>query len=93
MSFANRQVILHRVREVFVEGGASNRIYVVGDPKQAIYGFRGADVHAYLEACKELSKSEATTVHLRENYRSTSDMIDACNLIFDQGAAEPLFKA
>ena len=79
-------------RQVFVEGGESNRIYVIGDPKQAIYGFRGADVHAYLEACRELSKSSATTVHLRENYRSTSDMIDACNLIFDQGAAEPLFN-
>lgn len=79
-------------RQVFVEGGESNRIYVIGDPKQAIYGFRGADVHAYLEACKQLSKSGATTVHLRENFRSTSDMIDACNLIFDQDAAEPLFN-
>jgi exodeoxyribonuclease V beta subunit len=79
-------------RQVFVEGGESNRIYVVGDPKQAIYGFRGADVHAYLEACKQLSESGATTVHLRENFRSTSDMIDACNLIFDQGAAKPLFN-
>jgi exodeoxyribonuclease V beta subunit len=79
-------------RQVFVEGGESNRIYVIGDPKQAIYGFRGADVHAYLEACKQLSESGATTVHLRENFRSTSDMIDACNLIFDQGAAKPLFN-
>ena len=79
-------------RQVFVEGGESNRIYVIGDPKQAIYGFRGADVHAYLEACKELSKSGATTVHLRENFRSTSDMVDVCNLIFDQGAAKPLFN-
>jgi exodeoxyribonuclease V beta subunit len=79
-------------RQVFVEGGESNRIYVIGDPKQAIYGFRGADVHAYLEACRELSKSGATTVHLRENFRSTSDMIDACNLIFDQGATQPLFN-
>jgi len=79
-------------RQVFVEGGERNRIYVIGDPKQAIYGFRGADVHAYLEACKQLSQSGATIVHLRENFRSTSDMIDACNLIFDQGAAKPLFN-
>ena len=78
-------------RQVFVDGGGANLVYVIGDPKQAIYSFRGADVHAYLEACKELSRSGATAVHLRKNFRSTSDMIDACNLILDQGAAEPLF--
>jgi exodeoxyribonuclease V beta subunit len=79
-------------RQVFVDGGGANLVYVIGDPKQAIYSFRGADVHAYLEACKELSRSGATTVHLRKNFRSTSDMLDACNLILDQGAAEPLFN-
>ena len=78
-------------RQVFIEGGASNTVYVIGDPKQAIYGFRGADVHAYLEAREQLSKSGATVVHLRENFRSTGDMIEACNLIFDQNAAAPLF--
>ncbi|MGB8683926.1 MAG: UvrD-helicase domain-containing protein [Candidatus Binatus sp.] len=79
-------------REVFVEGGGGNLVYVIGDPKQAIYGFRGADVHAYLEACKQLSEAGATTVPLRENFRSTSEMIDACNLLFDQSASVPLFN-
>ena len=78
-------------RQVFVEGGAGNTIYVIGDPKQAIYGFRGADVHAYLHAREQLSKSGAAVVPLRENFRSTVDMIEACNLIFDQHAAAPLF--
>jgi exodeoxyribonuclease V beta subunit len=78
-------------RQVFVEGDGGNTVYIIGDPKQAIYGFRGADVHAYLGACKDLSSSGAKTVHLRENFRSTSDMIDACNLLFDQNATDPLF--
>ena len=78
-------------RQVFIEGGAGNTVFVIGDPKQAIYGFRGADVHAYLEAREQLSKSGATVVHLRENFRSTADMIEACNLMFDQNAAAPLF--
>jgi exodeoxyribonuclease V beta subunit len=78
-------------RQVFVEGGGDNTVYVIGDPKQAIYGFRGADVYAYLQACEQLEKTGSTTVHLRENFRSTGDMIEACNLIFDQNAAAPLF--
>ena len=78
-------------RHVFVEGGGDNTVYVIGDPKQAIYGFRGADVYAYLQAREQLEKTGATTVPLRENFRSTGDMIDACNLIFDQNAAAPLF--
>jgi exodeoxyribonuclease V beta subunit len=78
-------------RRVFVEGGGGNVVYVIGDPKQAIYGFRGADVHAYLEARERLSDSGAATVNLRENFRSTADMIEACNLIFDQKAEPPLF--
>jgi exodeoxyribonuclease V beta subunit len=78
-------------RQLFLEGDGGNTVYVVADPKQAIYGFRGADVHAYLDACTQLEKSGATTVHLRENFRSTGAMIEACNLLFDQNADPPLF--
>jgi len=78
-------------RQVFLEGDGENTVCLVADPKQAIYGFRGADVHAYLEACRQLVQSGAATVHLRENFRSTSGMIEACNVLFDQNAAQPLF--
>ena len=36
------------MRRAFGEGGAT--LVLIGDPKQAIYAFRGADVYAYLEA-------------------------------------------
>jgi exodeoxyribonuclease V beta subunit len=78
-------------RQVFVDGGGSNTVYVIGDPKQAIYGFRGADVHAYLQAREDLAKAGAAIVPLRENFRSTPDMIAACNLILDQSATPALF--
>ncbi|MGA7869577.1 MAG: UvrD-helicase domain-containing protein [Candidatus Binatus sp.] len=78
-------------RQVFIEGSGGNTVHVIGDPKQAIYGFRGADVHAYLEAREQLTKSGATVVRLRDNFRSTSDMIQACNLMLDQNAKPPLF--
>jgi exodeoxyribonuclease V beta subunit len=68
-------------RTVFVEGAAGNRLFVIGDPKQAIYGFRGADVHTYLRARATLKEAGAFEAHLNVNYRSTPRMIDACNRI------------
>lgn len=70
-----------------------HRLYVIGDPKQAIYGFRGADVHTYIEAREQLVKSDrAQKLELIENYRSSQKLIDAYNVIFDQEADPPFFS-
>ncbi len=79
-------------RRLFVEDGAANRLFVVGDPKQAIYAFRGADVFTYLKARGEMACAGRPPVQLLDNFRSTSDLIKACNHIFDQKASDPLFK-
>lgn len=78
-------------RRLFVEGNAGNVLYVVGDPKQAIYGFRGADVFTYLQAKKELLAAGAKGVRLKKNFRSTRSMVDALDAILDQNVASPLF--
>ena len=54
---------------------------IVGDPKQAIYGFRGADVATYEHARDELLRVGATQVHLTVNRRSTAPLVDAVNTI------------
>ena len=54
---------------------------IVGDPKQAIYGFRGADVHTYERARDELLRNGATSVTLDINRRSTKPLVDAVNAI------------
>jgi exodeoxyribonuclease V beta subunit len=76
---------------IFVEGREGNRLFVVGDPKQAIYAFRNADVHSYLHARDELDAAGACRISLDANFRSTANLIDACNLIFDQTVSAPLF--
>lgn len=53
-------------------------VLVVGDPKQSIYSFQGADVNVYGQAIKEIEKSQ----ELKNNYRSTNEMIEACNRFF-----------
>ncbi|MDD7986672.1 exodeoxyribonuclease V subunit beta [Lentisphaera marina] len=53
--------------------------YMIGDPKQSIYRFRGADIFAYLNAKNDAD--EAYT--LKDNYRSEQSMVDAVNSFFD----------
>lgn len=62
-------------------GQAPSRLYVIGDPKQAIYGFRGGDLATY-EAAKAELASGAQALELRDNFRSSQGVIDAYNHIF-----------
>ena len=72
--------------------GEDTRLFLIGDPKQAIYGFRGGDVHAYMKAQNELGRRPGSAqLPLTHNYRSTPRMIEAYNLIMDQNATPPFF--
>ncbi|MDN3648195.1 exodeoxyribonuclease V subunit beta [Reinekea marina] len=53
-------------------------ICMIGDPKQAIYGFRGGDVFAYLQAGKQVDHRWT----MNTNYRSSPSVIAGCNQIF-----------
>src|SRR5690606_8814516 len=44
-------------RRVFGQPGERAVLYLIGDPKQSIYRFRGADVQTYLGAAREASES------------------------------------
>jgi exodeoxyribonuclease V beta subunit len=58
--------------------GGSTFLFLIGDPKQAIYGFRGADIFTYMEAAGEASDRFT----LGENWRSESGLVKAVNSIF-----------
>ena len=60
-------------------------LILVGDPKQAIYGFRGADVFTYIQAAKDTHGKQRFTMNT--NYRSTSPMVEAVNQIFSREQA------
>ncbi|MBW2456676.1 MAG: exodeoxyribonuclease V subunit beta [Deltaproteobacteria bacterium] len=55
-------------------------LFLVGDPKQAIYSFRGADVYAYLSARDDLSRP----YHLGKNWRSDPSLVEALNYLYGQ---------
>jgi exodeoxyribonuclease V beta subunit len=66
-------------------------VFLVGDPKQSIYRFRGADVDTYFRATEEVTASGGSLVTLDQNYRATPSLVLATNSIFDQKEADPFF--
>lgn len=58
-----------------------NNIIVVGDPKQSIYSFQGADLSVYFSARDEIAQRGDRCV-LDTNFRSTDAMVNACNEMF-----------
>jgi len=65
--------------KIFIEG--QKPIYLIGDPKQAIYSFRGADIYTYFNA-KNISG--ANILNLQTNFRSSANFMKAVNQIFIQ---------
>lgn len=69
-------------------GEGSGHLYLVGDPKQSIYGFRQADIYTYLAAGDLLGDERRFS--LETNYRSTQPLIDALNVLFSEETAPGL---
>lgn len=63
-------------------------LFLIGDPKQAIYRFRGADVFAYLNAGRYIAPERTQT--LDKNYRSDSALVRAVNTLF-MSCPDPFF--
>ena len=66
-------------------GGDGQRLYIIGDPKQAIYGFRGGDLPTYRQALASILAG-AEPLELLHNFRSTPQVIEAYNDLFTGGA-------
>jgi exodeoxyribonuclease V beta subunit len=56
-------------------------LILIGDPKQAIYSFRGADIYTYLAAKADTAPRHHT---LGTNFRSTQAMVHAVNGVFEE---------
>jgi len=61
----------------------SQYLYLIGDPKQAIYKFRGADIYSYLDAQKH-AEHQFTLGH---NWRSHPQLVEAVNALFQRDRA------
>jgi exodeoxyribonuclease V beta subunit len=68
--------LLYRV----ADNDPAHGLFLIGDPKQSIYGFRGADIHSYLAARRATAGRH---YQLGTNYRSTAKLVAAVNRLFE----------
>lgn len=71
-------------RRVFAADDGDAALFLIGDPKQAIYGFRGGDVHTYLQA-KALAEAAPA---LDRNFRSRPGVLRAIQALYDNAGPE-----
>lgn len=74
-------------KTIFMDGPPPNRIILVGDPKQAIYSFRGGDINTYLSARGEIERFKSgencgRVYTLPRNYRSEPAAVESVNSVF-----------
>ena len=63
------------------------RLFIVGDRKQSIYEFRGADVAVFTQVSARLREHGADEVLLRRSFRSAPRVIGLCNVLFEAAFA------
>ncbi len=81
--FQDTDPVQYRIfQKVFAEADEP-RLFLVGDPKQAIYGFRGADLFAYLGAARAVDRRFT----LDRNWRSSQALLDGVEAVFAAGPA------
>ncbi|MEC4766605.1 exodeoxyribonuclease V subunit beta [Halomonas sp. CUBES01] len=87
--FQDTDPIQYRIFNAVFEVAKPRRdaaILLIGDPKQAIYAFRGADIFTYLQARQDTAGRHVT---LGTNFRSSRAMVDAVNHCFAYADRQP----
>ena len=78
--FQDTDPVQYEIFSTIYQRKNANAVFLVGDPKQAIYSFRGGDIHTYLEAKSHTIKDNRYT--LKKNWRSHPQLIEAFNQLY-----------
>jgi ATP-dependent helicase/nuclease subunit A len=80
--FQDTDPLQAEILDALSAGGPPGRLFLVGDPKQSIYGFRRADVQVYHRFREDLVSRGGGAITLVRNFRSRPDLIAAVNGLF-----------
>lgn len=79
----------YRIFHRLYGGHSDTALLMIGDPKQAIYGFRGADIFTYIQARRNVSAHYT----LGRNWRSSSALVGAVNGLFERAKDPFIYEA
>lgn len=80
--FQDTDAVQYQIFNQLYPAGATHCLIMIGDPKQAIYAFRGADIFTYMQAKQQVGDGRCFT--LDTNWRSEPGMVEAVNQLFSQ---------
>lgn len=87
--FQDTDPVQYGIFETLFDSQEEVPCFFVGDPKQAIYGFRGGDIYTYLRATHDLMGEQSLVLNV--NFRAEKRLIDAVNQIFADDEKGPTF--
>ncbi len=79
------------VQEEILNAVTDNNLFMVGDAKQSIYGFRGCRPEIFLEKLNSMCKNSDSTVLLNHNFRSSGAVIELVNRVFSYSMTKEYF--
>ena len=86
--FQDTDLMQYQIFNTIYGGQTTSGLLMIGDPKQAIYGFRGADIFTYISA----RRAVAAHYTLDTNYRSSIEMVAGVNAIFTRHDAPFIYR-
>ncbi|MCX7342890.1 MAG: UvrD-helicase domain-containing protein [Proteobacteria bacterium] len=88
-SVAQWQVIEHLVNGLFDQHNSKRSLFVVGDEKQSIYSFQGADINMYAQMHQQFKEicQPWDDVHLTTNFRSAKNILKLVDQVFAKNSS------
>lgn len=89
--FVDEYQDVNGVQESILSLLRNNNMYMVGDVKQSIYGFRGCKPEIFMQKEREMKKNGEKTAQINYNFRCAKNIIDMVNEIFEFSMTEKVY--
>lgn len=86
--FQDTDPLQYHIFSQIYSGQSETGLLMIGDPKQAIYAFRGADIFTYMKARRQVSSHFTLAI----NWRSGDDMVTAVNQLFSSSSRAFIYE-